>query len=92
MLGKPNPKLFIELINRLVKDDGATYVGDGVADVLLVRNSRLKGLPNISFLGVLCSSRYPNKLLSRYIEYGAEAIVTDANDIPYLLASLGGDT
>jgi len=90
-LGKPNPKLFIELINKLVRDNRVAYVGDGVADVLLVKNARQKGLTNVSFLGVLCSSQHPNKLLSRYIEHGAEAIMTDVNDIPYLLASLGGD-
>jgi phosphoglycolate phosphatase-like HAD superfamily hydrolase len=90
-LGKPNPTLFIKLINKLVgRGSGVAYVGDGVADALLVENARLEGLSNLSFLGVLCSSRYPNKLLSQYVDHEADAIMTDVNDIPNLLASLGG--
>ena len=90
-LGKPNPTLFIELIEKLVgKSSGVAYVGDGVADALLVENSRLEGLSNLSFLGVLCSSQYPNKLLSWYIKHEADAIMTDVNAIPNLLTSLGG--
>jgi len=90
-LGKPNPTLFIELIEKLGgKNSGVAYVGDGVADVLLVKNARLEGLSNLLFLGVLCSSQYPNKLFSRYIKHGADAIMTDVNDIPNLLTSLGG--
>ncbi|MCZ2808465.1 MAG: hypothetical protein O2V44_03830 [Candidatus Bathyarchaeota archaeon] len=90
-LGKPNPTFFIELIEKLVGRSGeVAYVGDGVADALLVENARLEGLSNLSFLGVLCSSEYPNKLLSQYIKHKADAIMTDVNDIPYLLTSLGG--
>jgi phosphoglycolate phosphatase-like HAD superfamily hydrolase len=89
-LGKPNPTLFIELIEKFVRNGGAAYVGDGIADVLLVENARLDGLSNVSFLGVLCSSQHPYKLFSRYMEHEAEAIMRDVNDIPRLLASLGG--
>ena len=90
-LGKPNPTFFIELVEKLVGEcDGIAYVGDSVADVLLVENARLEGLSNLSFLGVLCSSRYPNKLLSRYMKHEADAIMTDVNDIPNILTSLGG--
>jgi phosphoglycolate phosphatase-like HAD superfamily hydrolase len=90
-LGKPNPALFIKLIKKLVgRGSGVAYVGDGVADALLVENARLEGLSNLSFLGVLCSSHYPNKLLSQYVDHEADAIMTDVNDIPNLLASLGG--
>jgi len=89
-LGKPNPILFIELIEKVVKNGRAAYVGDGVADVLLVENARLEGLSNVSFLGVLCSSQYQYKLFSRYMKHEADAIMTDVNDIPRLLASLGG--
>lgn len=90
-LGKPNPTLFIELITKLVgKSSEVVYVGDGVADALLVENARLEGLSNLLFLGVLCSSRYPNNLLSRYMKHEADAIMTDVNDIPNLLANLGG--
>jgi phosphoglycolate phosphatase-like HAD superfamily hydrolase len=90
-LGKPHPTLFIELVQKLVGTTGeVAYVGDGVADAVLVENARLKGLSNLSFLGVLCSSQYPNKLLSRYMKHKADAIMTDVNDIPNLLASLGG--
>jgi phosphoglycolate phosphatase-like HAD superfamily hydrolase len=89
-LGKPNPTVFIELIEKLVGNGGAAYVGDGIADVLLVENARLEGLSNVSFLGVLCSSQHPYRLFSRYMKHEAEAIMTDVNDIPRLLASLGG--
>jgi phosphoglycolate phosphatase-like HAD superfamily hydrolase len=91
-LSKPNPTLFIKLIKKLVgRGSGVAYVGDGVADALLVENARLDGLSNLSFLGVLCSSQYPNKLLSQYVDHEADAIMTDVNDIPNLLASLGGN-
>jgi len=91
-LGKPNPTLFIGLINRLRgRGSEVAYVGDGVADALLVENARLEGLSNLSFLGVLCSSQHPNKLLSQYIKHEADAVMTDVNDIPPLLASLGGN-
>jgi len=89
-LGKPNPTLFIELIKKFVRNGGAAYVGDGIADVLLVENARLEGLSNVSFLGVLCSSQYPHRLFSRYMKHEAEAIMTDVNDIPRLLTSLRG--
>ena len=88
-LAKPNPTLFIELMEKLVGGvSWVAYVGDGVADALLVSNARLEGLPNLLFLGVLCSSQYPNRLLSKYIKLEADAIMTDVNDIPYLLANL----
>jgi len=92
-LGKPNPTLFIKQIKKLVgKGNGVAYVGDCVADALLVENARLEGLSNLSFFGVLCSSQHPNKLLSQYIKYEADAIMTDVNDIPHLLTKLGGNT
>ena len=88
-LRKPNPTLFIELVEKLAgKVDRVAYVGDGVADALLVENARLEGLYNILFLGVLCSSQYPDELLSQYMKHEADAIMTDVNDIPYLYASL----
>jgi len=89
-LSKPNPTLFIELIEKLVgKGSRVAYVGDGVADALLVENARREGLSNLLFLGVLCSSQYPNNLLSWYIKHEADAIMTDVNDIPNLLTILG---
>jgi len=66
------------------------YVGDDIADALLVENARLQGLPNTLFFGVLCSSQYPDHLFSQYTEHGADAVMTDVNDIPHLYASLGG--
>ncbi len=90
-LGKPNPTPFIELIKTFVgRADTVAYVGDGVADILLVKNARLDGLSNLVFLGVLSSSECPNQLLSQYIKHETDAILTDVNDIPYLLTSLGG--
>lgn len=90
-LGKPNPTPFIELIKTFVgRASTVAYVGDGVADILLVENARSEGLANLVFLGVLSSSEYPNRLLSHYVKHETDAIVTDVNDIPYLLKSLGG--
>jgi phosphoglycolate phosphatase-like HAD superfamily hydrolase len=67
-------------------------VGDTIADLLLVKNARLQGLSNILFFGVLCSSQSLNNLLSQFMRQEADAIMTDVNDIPYLYASLRGET
>jgi len=90
-LGKPNPPLFIELIEKLVdRGTGVAYVGDGIADALLVENARSEGLENLSFLGVMSSSEDSNKLFTEYGKHGADVIMTEVNDIPYILKSLGG--
>jgi len=89
ILGKPNPTFFIELIKNIDEKDGQiAYVGDGVADVLMIKNARLEGLSNILFFGVLCSSPCSNELFSQYIKHEAEVIMTDVNDLPYLFANL----
>jgi phosphoglycolate phosphatase-like HAD superfamily hydrolase len=88
-LGKPNPTFFIELMENIsAKDREVAYVGDGVADVLLVKNARAEGLSNLLFFGVLCSSQRPDNLFSQYVKHEADAIMTDVNDLPYLLANL----
>jgi len=90
-LGKPDPTLFIELIEKLVdRGTGVAYVGDGIADALLVENAKSEGLENLSFLGVMSSSEDSNKLFTEYGKHGADVIMTEVNDIPYLLKSLGG--
>jgi phosphoglycolate phosphatase-like HAD superfamily hydrolase len=90
-LGKPDPTLFIELTEKLVdRGTGVAYVGDGIADVLLVENARSEGLENLSFLGVMSSSEDSNKLFTEYGKHGADVIMTEVNDIPYLFKSLGG--
>jgi len=91
-LGKPNPTFFIKLVEKFVgKADMVAYVGDGIADALLVENARLEGLSNILLFGVLCSSQNPDELFCKYIRHKADAVMTDVNDIPYLYASLGGE-
>jgi phosphoglycolate phosphatase-like HAD superfamily hydrolase len=91
ILGKPNPTIFIELIQMFRgRHNEVAYVGDGMADALLVKNARLEGLSNLLFLGVLCSSEEPNRLLSLYVEHEADAIISDVNDLPYVLDNLGG--
>jgi len=90
-LGKPDPTLFIELIEKLVdKGTGVAYVGDGIADALLVENARSEGLENLLFLGVMSSSEDSNKLFTEYGKHGADIIMTEVNDIPYIFTSLGG--
>jgi len=91
-LGKPNPTFFVKMVEKLAgKTRVVAYVGDDFADSLLVENARLQGLPNILFFGVLCSSQYPDQLLSQFMEHGADAVMTDANDIPHLYVGLGGN-
>ena len=82
--------LTIEMIKNLVGKNKVIYIGDSIADILLVTNARLKGMNNLLFFGVLCSSHSPNKLLLKYKEYEADVIMTDLNDIPYILEFLGG--
>jgi phosphoglycolate phosphatase-like HAD superfamily hydrolase len=89
-LGKPDPTLFIELVNSFGEVSGVAYVGDGIADALLVENARSEGLENLSFLGVLSSSEDSNKLFTEYAKHGADAVMTDVNDIPDILKGLGG--
>jgi phosphoglycolate phosphatase-like HAD superfamily hydrolase len=90
-LGKPDPTLFVELIEKMVdKEAGVVYVGDGIADALMVEKAKAKGLENLSFLGVVSSSQDSNKLFTEYSKHGVDAVVTDVNDIPYLFKSLGG--
>ena len=90
-LGKPDPTLFIKLIEKTVdRGTGVAYVGDGIADAILVEKAKAKGLENLSFLGVVSSSEDSNKLFTEYSKHGADAVVTDVNDIPYLFTSLGG--
>ncbi len=88
-LGKPDATIFIELLkNTPLKNGGVAYLGDGVADVLLVKNAQAKGSSDLLFFGFLCSSPKPDELFSQYITYGADAIMTDVNDLPYLLDNL----
>jgi phosphoglycolate phosphatase-like HAD superfamily hydrolase len=90
-LGKPDPTLFIELIEKTVdRGTGVAYVGDGIADAILVEKAKAKGLENLFFLGVVSSSEDSNKLFTEYSKHGADAVVTDVNDVPYLFTSLGG--
>ena len=90
-LGKPDPTLFIELIEKTVKkESGVMYVGDGIEDAIMVKKAKDRGVKNLSFLGVVSSSDDSNKLFSEYSKHGADAVVTDVNDVPYLFACLEG--
>jgi phosphoglycolate phosphatase-like HAD superfamily hydrolase len=92
-LGKPNPTVLIEMIEKLAWEaDNIAYVGDTIADALLVKNARLQGVSNILFFGVICSAQSLNNLLSQFMRQDADVIMTDVNDIPYLYASLRGET
>jgi len=92
-LGKPNPTVLIEMIGKLAWEaSNIVYVGDTIADALLVKSARLQGLSNMLFFGVLCSSQSLNNLLSQFMRQDADAIMTDVNDIPYLYTSLRGET
>lgn len=89
-LGKPDPTLFIELVEKTAGNEtGVAYVGDGIADALLVEKAKAMGQKNLTFLGVLSSSEDSNKLFTEYTKHGVDAVITDINDIPYILKSLG---
>ena len=89
-LGKPDPTLFVELIEKTAETGTVVYVGDGIADAILIEKAKAQGLENLSFLGVVSSSEDSNKLFTEYSKHGADAVVTDVNDIPYLFTNLGG--
>ncbi len=91
-LGKPDSTLYIELIDKTVqKGVKVAYVGDGISDAIMIEKAKKKGLGNLLFLGVMSSSEDSNKLIIEYSRHGADAILTDVNDIPYMLAGLGGN-
>jgi len=90
-LGKPDPTLFIELVKESFGNaSGVAYVGDGIADALLIENARSEGLDYLFFLGVLSSSEDSTELLTEYAKHGADAVMTDVNDIPEILSSQEG--
>jgi phosphoglycolate phosphatase-like HAD superfamily hydrolase len=91
-LGKPDPTLFIELIEKTIQDGArVAYVGDGIADAIMIEKAKKEGLENLSFLGVMSSSEDSNTLFTEYSKHGTDAILTDVNDIPYLFTHLGGN-
>ena len=89
-LGKPDPTLFIELIEKTVgKETSVVYVGDGIADAMMIEKAKAKGLENLTFLGAVSSSEDSNKLFTEYSKHGVDAVITDINYIPYILKNLG---
>jgi len=90
-LGKPDPTAFLNLIKRTGNADSVVgYVGDTVADALLVENARRMGGKDLAFIGLLCSSYNPDRLVKKYKALGADVIVSDVNDLPSIFAFLGG--
>ncbi|MBT8172418.1 hypothetical protein KJN74_06065 [Candidatus Bathyarchaeota archaeon] len=87
-LGKPDPTLFVELIEKMNENGTVAYVGDGIADAIMIERVKEKGFENLSFLGVVSSSEDSNKLFTEYSKHGADAVLTDVNDIPYLFTIL----
>ena len=90
-LGKPDPTLFVKLLEPMGKDAKVMYVGDGIADAVLVEKAKALGFEGLLFLGVVSSSEDSNKLFTEYSKHGTDAILTDVNDIPYLFTHLGGN-
>jgi phosphoglycolate phosphatase-like HAD superfamily hydrolase len=90
-LGKPDPTLFLNLVEKTVGNEtGVAYVGDGIADALMIEKAKAEGLDNLLFVGVVSSSEDSNKLFTEYSKHGVDAVVTDVNDIPCMLKSLEG--
>jgi phosphoglycolate phosphatase-like HAD superfamily hydrolase len=89
-LGKPDPTLFIELIEKTVgKETSVVYVGDGIADAMMIEKAKAKGLENLTFIGAVSSAEDPNKLFTEYSKHGVDAVITDVNYIPYIFKNLG---
>jgi len=84
-LGKPNPTLFIKLLEKCSCDGLVGYIGDSVSDLLTVVNARGKGIKNICFIGVLSSAEDKESLQMRYVELGADIIINDVNDLPSII-------
>ena len=61
-----------------------------VEDALLVELAKAAGIVNLCFLGVASSSEDSNMLFTEYSKHGADAVVTDVNDVPYLFTKLEG--
>ena len=90
-LGKPDPTLFIELVEEMVGNErGVAYVGDGIADALMIEKAKKNGLEKLTFLGVVSSSEDSSKLFTEYSKHGVDAVITDVNDIPIILTNLRG--
>ena len=58
------------------------------ADAVLVENARSKGVDNLFFIGVMSTSENSNILFNEYVKHGADAIINDVNDIPYIFTNL----
>ena len=86
---KPNPAYFIKTIKPF-KNKMIAYIGDTAADALMINNAKSEGLSNILFFGVLCSTSSPDELLSEFTMHGADVIMTDINDIPYIINRIEG--
>ena len=90
-LGKPDPTLFVKLIEKMLqKEKSIAYVGDGIADAILIEKTKAMGFENVSFLGIMSSPENSHKLFTEYSKHGADAIMIDVNDIPYLFTNLRG--
>jgi len=88
-LGKPDPTVFLNLLKRTSSGDfPVAYVGDTIADALMVENAKRRGRRNLLFFGLICSSHKPNRLVKKYKAMGVDVIATDMNDLPLIFASL----
>ncbi|MCD6530790.1 HAD family hydrolase [Candidatus Bathyarchaeota archaeon] len=89
-LSKPDPTLFLELVERCVPEGFVAYIGDSVSDLLTVVNARKRGADNVYFFGVLSSSPNREKLANRYMELGADIITYDVNELAVVFRDICG--
>jgi len=88
-LGKPDPRSFLRLIEiSSMKNHTVAYVGDTVADAVLIRNVKASGVKDLVFIGALSSSPNPEGLKSKFMELEADAIIYDVNNIPTMIEGL----
>jgi len=90
ILGKPDARAFIDLLERFCKDcQTVAYVGDTFADALMTRNAQEIETKNILFIGTLSSSPTMNTLQNKFKELGVEVIIRDVNSIPAVFDIIG---
>jgi len=88
--GKPDARAFVHLFKKVCGEQmSLAYIGDTVADALMVKNARKLEARSLIFIGTLSSSAEEEGLKSKFMELGAEVIVKDTNSLPTVFDIVG---
>jgi len=88
--GKPDARAFVHLFKKVCGEQmSLAYIGDTVADALMVKNARKLEARSLIFIGTLSSSTEEEGLKSKFMELGAEVIVKDTNSLPTVFDIVG---